>query len=160
MSNDLKPSPVTIAYAARDPHAIDASHLSTLSVCHFIWGGLLGLFACIPIIHIVIGVMFMTGGFPTTSPASPTPPPFDPRLFGLLFIVFGAVAVLLGWLLAGFTIASGFFIRRRRRRMWSIVIAAINCTIFPFGTVLGVFTLMVLLRDSVRVAYEPSNQPV
>jgi hypothetical protein len=159
MSNDPLPPPATIAYAGRDPHAIDASHLGSLSMCHFIWGGLLALFACFPIMHIVIGVMFMTGGFPTTSPASPTPPPFDPRLFGLFFVVFGAVFVLLGWLLAGFTIASGFFIRRRRRRMWSVVIAAINCAIFPFGTVLGVFTLMVLLRDSVRVAYEESKRP-
>jgi len=38
--------------------------------------------------------------------------------------------------------------------MFSLIIAGINCVQFPFGTVLGVFTFVVLLRDSVRELYE------
>lgn len=149
-----QPSPQSIAYAVRDPHEVDSSHLNALSVCHFIWGGLLAFFSCFPIIHIVLGVMVMNGSVPMNSSTSPGAPQLDPHWFGLFFIIFGSLFVLLGWTLAGFTIASGLFIRRRRRRMWSIVIAAINCAIIPFGTTLGVFTLIVRLRDSVRHAYE------
>jgi hypothetical protein len=152
MSNSSTPPPETIAYAIRDPHDVDASHLSALSICHFIWGGLLALFSCFGILYIVIGVMFVTGRIP--QPPSSPPSPVDERFIGFVFIVGGAFAVVLGWLLAGCTIASGFYLRRRKRRMWSIIVAAFNCAIFPFGTTLGVFTLMVLLRDSVRRSYE------
>ena len=48
---------------------------------------------------------------------------------------------------------SGFFLRQRRRRTFSLVMAGINCMNMPLGTVLGVFTVIVLLRESVRQAY-------
>jgi hypothetical protein len=37
--------------------------------------------------------------------------------------------------------------------MFSIVVAGVNCLQIPFGTALGVFTMMVLLRDTVRQSY-------
>jgi hypothetical protein len=49
---------------------------------------------------------------------------------------------------------TGFFIRARRHRIFSLVVAAINCLHMPMGTALGVFTIMVLTRDSVRQANE------
>jgi len=49
---------------------------------------------------------------------------------------------------------AGFFIRARRHRMFSLVVAATNCLHMPIGTALGVFTIVVLTRDSVRQAYE------
>lgn len=141
-----------VSYAVRDPRTTDVDHLRALSVCHFVWGGLLALFACFPIVHIILGFMFMAGAVPMTP--SPNAPPFDQRPLGVFFVIFGSCAVLGGWTLAGFTIASGVLLRRRRRRMWSVVIAGINCAVFPFGTVLGVFSLMVLMRDSVRRIYD------
>ena len=42
---------------------------------------------------------------------------------------------------------------KRRKRMFSYVMAAILCAFMPFGTVLGVFTLIVLGRESVRQLY-------
>ena len=38
--------------------------------------------------------------------------------------------------------------------MFSLVVAALDCMGFPFATVLGVFTFIVLLRDSVAELYE------
>jgi hypothetical protein len=35
-----------------------------------------------------------------------------------------------------------------------MIMAGVNCAWFPFGTVLGVFTFIVLLRTSVRAMYE------
>lgn len=150
------PVPPTIAYAGHDPCAIDASHLNSLSVCHFVWGALIALFACLGLIYVAMGVAVLSGRMPgivpATSPAAPNP--MDDRFFGIMFTCMGVGMTTLGWLFAGCTIASGVFLRRRRRRVFSIVIAAINCASFPFGTVLGVFTLMVLMRDSVRSLYE------
>jgi hypothetical protein len=58
------------------------------------------------------------------------------------------------WLDAERNLVSGLFIMRRKCRTFSMIVAGANCIQIPFGTVLGVFTLLVLLRDSVREAYE------
>lgn len=55
--------------------------------------------------------------------------------------------------LALLTILSGVFIRRQKYRTFSLVIAGLSCLMVPFGTVLGVFTLVILSRESVRQLY-------
>jgi hypothetical protein len=67
----------------------------------------------------------------------------------------GGCAVFVGWTLGILTIVSGRLISLRRRRTFSLVVAGINCASFPFGTVLGVFTFIVLARPSVRALYPP-----
>ena len=42
------------------------------------------------------------------------------------------------------------YLAARRRHMFCVVVAAISCAFSPLGTVLGVFTLIVLYRPSVR----------
>ena len=49
---------------------------------------------------------------------------------------------------------SGLYIRVRRHRTFSIIVGGINCLHMPLGTMLGVFTIVVLMRDSVRELYE------
>ena len=71
-----------------------------------------------------------------------------------LFCAFEVVqALLLGWLFAVTTAWSGHCIQQRRHRLFSIAIGALNCLSIPFGTLLGVFTIMVLERASVRELY-------
>ena len=48
---------------------------------------------------------------------------------------------------------SARFLRGRRHRTFSLIVAGINCLGIPLGTILGVFTLIVLLRPSVRTLY-------
>jgi hypothetical protein len=48
---------------------------------------------------------------------------------------------------------SGLCLRARKGRTFSLVVAGINCLHIPLGTVLGVFTIVVLIRDSVRELY-------
>jgi hypothetical protein len=45
-------------------------------------------------------------------------------------------------------------IRARQYRLFSLVVAGLNIPMFPFGTLLGAFTLMVLLRDSVVATFD------
>ena len=61
--------------------------------------------------------------------------------------------ILAGWTFGILTMVSGKLVAKRRARTFSIVIAALNCAIFPFGTTLGVFALVVLLRRTVRDIY-------
>jgi hypothetical protein len=46
---------------------------------------------------------------------------------------------------------------RRKHRILSLVVACLNFILVPVGAVLGAFALVVLLRPSVRGAYEAAN---
>jgi hypothetical protein len=48
---------------------------------------------------------------------------------------------------------SGFCLWRRRDRRASLIVAGLNCLQIPFGTVLGVFTFIVLRRPAVKDLY-------
>ena len=135
----------------RDQRKADADHLRLLAIFHFIVAGLaivgLGfLFAHYAVMHAVIA---NPGMWKNQKGGGPPPEQFF-ALFKWFYLFFGAFLVAGG---LG-NLISGFFIRQKKNRIFSLVVAGINCVQFPFGTVLGVFTLVVLLRDSVREVYE------
>jgi hypothetical protein len=70
-------------------------------------------------------------------------------LFRAMYVLFAVVFVAAG---VG-NLLSGFFIRRRRYRPFSLAVAGINCLNMPLGTLLGAFTFVVLLRGSVHDTY-------
>jgi hypothetical protein len=72
---------------------------------------------------------------------------------GWFFIVFGGGFTLAGWILGILTIFSGRCLARQRRRAFSLVVAGLNCLAIPFGTILGIFTFIVLLRPTVAMRY-------
>ena len=149
-----EPSP--LSYASFSPTtSIDLSHLKTLAICHYVWGGLAAAISCFFILYIVIGLMMARGGFPPRPSSQPPPPP----AIGYIMASMGGCAVLCGWTLATLTIVSGRCIAKQKRRVFSLVIAGINCASIPFGTTLGVFTFIVLARPSVRALYDASSPP-
>jgi hypothetical protein len=120
----------------------DAEHLNLLAVFHYVVGGLAALFACIPFIHFFMGLAMVAGWFPNTDPAA--------RTVGTIFMVFASVFILAGWTFAICLIAAGRRLATRRSYTFCLVMAAISCLFMPFGTVLGVFTIIVLMRESVK----------
>ncbi len=127
----------------------DTEHLRLLSLFHYIVGGLAGLFACFPIFHIAIGIMLIM------SPQHVNNNPMPPAQFGWFFAILGSVLVLIGWTCASLIIVSGRFLAQRKSYTFCIVIGCIECLFMPFGTILGVFTLIVLNRPSVKAMFGP-----
>ena len=127
-------------------------NLRLLSIFHYVVGGLIALFASFGLIHFAVGLIFLFNPtcFPPTDPQGAPPPP---TWVGLLITIIGGGVVLTGWTLGFLTILSGRFIAQRKRRMFSLVMGCINCVLFPFGTVLGVFDIILLTRDDVRALY-------
>lgn len=160
MSQPLNPPPLQhMPYAQVRVANTDVEHLKLLSIFHFIGGGLTLLFGCVFIIHIAMGIVALNDGFgapPAATPAGTAPANSNapPEWFGWLFIGIGSTMMLLGWTLGSLTIYSGFCLRKRRRRVFSMVVAGINCIHFPLGTLLGVFTIIVLVRESVKALYQ------
>jgi hypothetical protein len=90
-----------------------------------------------------------------------------PVFLGWIFIAFAAVFITLGWLFAGFIFAAGRALHKRKRHLFCTVMGGVECLFMPFGTVLGVFTILVLSRPSVRALFlqpqaasSPGGSPV
>jgi len=125
--------------------AQEEQHLQLLAIFHYIVGGLTALFACFPLIHLTIGLVMVFGGFS----GNQAPPAF----VGWLFIILGGGFFLVGQSLAICIIIAGRFLAQRRRYPFVFVVACCECLFMPFGTVLGVFTIVVLSRESVKSAF-------
>jgi hypothetical protein len=121
----------------------DLEHLKLLSIFHYIVGGLTGLFACIPIIHVVVGIAILLGAMGDGPPA----------IFGLFFALVGGFMVLAGWTLAICMILAGRNLGRHTKPTFCLVVACVECIFMPFGTVLGVFAILVLSRPSVKALF-------
>jgi hypothetical protein len=126
----------------------DEQHLQLLSIFHYIVGGLAGLFACFPLIHLAVGIGVIISSFTEPSAGGP------PLLFGLFFVVIAGSIILIGWAFAICIILAGRFITKRKNYMFCLVMAGIECMFTPFGTVLGVFTIITLVRPSVKELFE------
>jgi len=142
----------------RDQRKIDADHLRLLAIFHFVVAGL----ALIGIGFLCLHYAFMNAiinnpeMWKNQKSGGPPPEQFF-AIFKWFYLFFGGFLVLGG---IG-NLLSGLFIQRRKNRTFSLIIAGVNCIQMPFGTALGVFTFVTLLRDSVRETYEakPSDMP-
>lgn len=129
------------------PDNQDEQHLRLLSIFHYIVGGFSALIACFPLIHLGLGLaMLFSPEFFSGKPGEQPPP----AIVGGLFICVGGLLFLVGQALAVSIIMSGRFLSQRKRYWFVFVIACLQCALFPFGTVLGVFTIIVLSRESVK----------
>ncbi len=125
--------------------AQELDHLRLLSIFHYIVGGVTALLSLIPVIHLMVGLAMVTGKLEGADP--------EARLFGWFFVVFAGVFIACGMTLAGFIVYAGRCLQQRRRHMLCVVVAALSCMMMPFGTVLGVFTLVTLTKPSVKVLF-------
>jgi len=130
----------------------DNQHVQLLSVFHYVLGGITALFACFPFIHLAVGIAVVSGAFPD----QPGQHGF-PVFFGWIFIAVASVLILLGWTLAVSVLVVGRSLARRTHYLYYFVVAAIECVFIPLGTVLGVFTIIVLSRNSVKALFESES---
>ncbi len=80
-------------------------------------------------------------------------PPIPQGMVGMMLVMYCVIGVM-ALAIAGANILSGWFLRRKTHRVFSLVVAGLDCLQVPYGTVLGVFTILVLTRASVQHTYE------
>jgi len=73
-----------------------------------------------------------------------------PEFLGWIFAALGLLFFLIGIAMAICILIAGRSLTLRKRYSFALVIACIECLFIPFGTILGVFTIVVLSRESVR----------
>jgi hypothetical protein len=127
----------------------DREHLKLLSIFHFVFGGL----ALAGIGFLFVHYFIMHTAFSNPDMWKSQPKAMPPKAFLDAFIWFCPFMGLM--LLIGLVrnVLSGLFRCQKTNRLFSLIVAGLNCVQIPFGTALGVFTILVLSRDSVRQLY-------
>jgi len=129
---------------------IDQKHLQLISTFHYVVGGILVFFACMPLIHFSVGIAIMSGALDGANNANQGPPVF----FGAIFAVMGALFFIIGQALAWLIIYSGKQIKKREHYTFSFVLACVMCMFMPLGTILGIFTIILLSKESIKQLYK------
>jgi hypothetical protein len=132
----------------------EATYLRVLSIAHYVLGGLAFLFGCFPIIHLVVGIGMLSGSlpFPTPREGHGMPAGFATTM-GTMFVVMATSFILIAWAVAGLIVANGRFLVQRKHHTFCVVVGFVEALFAPFGTVLGIFTIVLLMRDSVRKTF-------
>ena len=125
----------------------DLQYLRWLSIAHTIVAGIVALFGCFPIIHLVIGILMLGGHLQDAHGNGP------PAIFGLLFVGIAATMIAMFWALAVALLVVARRLSEHRGHTFCLVVAAVECMFVPIGTVLGVLTIIVLMRPSVRTLF-------
>jgi hypothetical protein len=128
----------------------DESQLNILAICHYVYAGLLGLAGLFGLLYVVFGILFVAAAASGGTSGGGAPP----MALGGIFAAIGGFIMLLVWTKAALVVYSGISLRRRLRRNFSFVVGCICCINIPLGALLGVFTIIVLSRASVKALYE------
>jgi hypothetical protein len=132
----------------------DKEHLQLLAIFHYVVAGLAALFSFFPLLYTTVGAIFIFAArHGTAKPGEDLPPEF----LGWIFAVLGALFFLAGLAMAVCTLIAGGSLALRKRYSFVLVMACIECLFVPFGTILGVFAIVVLSRESVRGLFSPAN---
>ena len=135
----------------------DTEQLNLLAIFHYVVAGLAALFSFFPLLYTTIGAIFIFAArHGTAKPGEDLPPEF----LGWIFAVLGSVLFLIGLSMAICILIAGRSLALRKRYSFAFVMACIECLFIPFGTILGVFTTVVLSRESVRGLFSTAAEPV
>jgi hypothetical protein len=116
---------------------------------------LAALFSIFPLLYSVVGGFLLYAAHNPGSSNQEAPP----AVIGWIFIVIGALFFLAGVTMAICNLIAGRSLARCKGYSFALVMACIECLFVPFGTILGVFTIVVLSRPSVKALFSPKEAP-
>jgi hypothetical protein len=131
---------------------LDEEHLKLLRIGYIVAGVVNCLFSVFPLIYVAMGIYIASMGR-TIQRRSDAP---DPAFMGLIFIIIGLAASFIAVGAGVLKLVAASAIKKRRSRPLVLVAAAVSCLSLPYGTVLGIFTFMVLSRQSVARLFDSS----
>jgi hypothetical protein len=131
--------------AALRERVLDEEHLRLLALFHYVSGGMTLAFSLFfAVMMLFMGLVF--ANIPAPHPGQ-HPPPVE------IFWMFG-VFIFIGALLGVLDIIAARCMSLRRGRVFSMIVSIPNLLFIPYGTILTIFTLLVLDRGSVKRLYE------
>jgi hypothetical protein len=132
----------------------DEEHLRLLVIFHRIMGIMTIIFSSFFILYLYFIKSFFSDPKVFSQIPNAGTINIPPQELFSFFLTIASVMTFLGCTLGILTLISAQFIKYRKNRRFIIVVACINCLSIPVGTALGVFTLIVMMRNSVIRIFE------
>ncbi len=135
-----------------DPAAIrskDEADLNLLSIFHYVWTGLLGCST----LGIVAYFLLIAGLVASTPSSGPHSSPHDQEVAAGIVGVIGVMMAIIMVPLFVLHLLAASALRKRSRYMLVLVMSGFTCLSVPLGTALGIWTIMVLQRPSVKALF-------
>jgi hypothetical protein len=126
----------------------DQEQLRLLEIFHYILGTITCLFGLVGLLYVLLGVVM------SRTMAGPAWSGSFSQMFAGLWIGMSAFGVVMCETSGVLSMIAGWKYRRRSSYWFCFAVAAINCLFMPVGTVLGVFSIIVLNRHSVKVLFQ------
>ena len=134
-------------------------NLDLLGTFHTVFGIIGVLMGLAPLLQITISILTLSGMLNLAEA-------FEvelPEWFGYSFLILGIASFVISQTTACLILYSGRQLKKRRKRRLSFVVACGLCLAFPLGTILGIFTLIILNQDETKELYQQvkadRNQP-
>lgn len=141
------PPPAT-APADAAPSKQDLAHLDTIGILYYVLAGITAVFSLFPLIHLIVGIGMLA------LPPQPGQPEQGAAFVGWLFIAVAVALIGFGMSLAVLFLMVARRLRQRRGYMFCVIASAVSCLSIPFGTALGVFSLIVLTKAPIKDLFE------
>lgn len=137
----LPPDPIPLSDS-------NQTHLRRLTVGHTVVGLLGLLVGLIPLVLVGVGLAIAGGHLETPPDAPPPPEGLGWKFFGLGLLAFCLIETS-----AVATLLAVRQLRRQRNHGFCLLVACVLCAYPPFGTALGLYSLMILTRPEVKDAF-------
>jgi len=133
---------------------IDEEHLKLLSLGYVVSACVSAFYSMFGLLYVFMGIMMSaTFSHLPQNPANPAQAP--PDFVGWIFGFIGLAFFLIGIAVTAARFRAAWCVKHRKSRVFCMVVAGIGCIEIPYGTVLGVFSFLVLGRDSVVPLFSP-----
>ncbi len=130
----------------------DRSHLNILGILYYVFGGL-GLAGTV----LGGGAYAALGAVMAVNPEAfndQNQSPDTIAFIGLMILIGAGVVIVLGVLVSTLYFFTGGGLRSQKRFTLCVITAALACLSVPLGTILGVFTFVVIFRPQVKAAFQ------
>ena len=131
----------------------DDQHLRLLSIFHYVVAGFAMLCSLFPTVHLAVGIAMASGVF-NDDPKDALPI----ALTGWFLVLFASLWVLCGLAFSTCVFLAGRNLNARRRYRFCLFMACLECLFMPFGTVLGVFAIIMLVKEPVKAQFGVSGR--
>jgi hypothetical protein len=127
----------------------DDDHLTLVSVSYYVAAALLLVWTVFPLLHLGFGTWLAL--HPETFGVEVAR---QTRILGGIFMAFASAWLVFALVMAATLFLVGRSLARRRRYVFCLVAAGVLAALcVPLGTILGILTIVVLLRPSVKEAF-------
>jgi hypothetical protein len=129
----------------------DIRYLNLLAIFHLIVAGIVGFFSCAPLLNLFIGIPTLEG-----VPYALEQGEFLSQqiLAPILYILLPVGMTVIGWMFAIAIGLNGYYIKNRKWLAYCLVMGGVETIFMPFGTVLGVFTIILLTKKSIKNLFD------